>query len=110
MIARAAGPDERGYFSLGTNADYTSAFIGEVPFFLEVTRDSTIHPRPEPDSRQPIGWLDPHGRGAPADQPPQAFCQRIEAIAGHIAELIPDGACLQVGRRLHPRCLAGNAA
>jgi acyl-CoA hydrolase len=37
VLAAASGPDEHGYFSLGTNADYVASFIGEVPFFLEVT-------------------------------------------------------------------------
>ena len=30
--------DEHGYFSLGTQADYVSSFIGKVPFFLEVNK------------------------------------------------------------------------
>ncbi|HOW94566.1 MAG TPA: propionyl-CoA--succinate CoA transferase, partial [Mycolicibacterium fallax] len=28
VLARAAGPDEHGYFSLGTNADYVASLIG----------------------------------------------------------------------------------
>lgn len=31
VMARAAPPDRHGYFSLGTNADYTASFIGQVP-------------------------------------------------------------------------------
>ena len=37
MILSVASPmDEHGYFSLGTQADYVSEFIGKVPFVLEV--------------------------------------------------------------------------
>ncbi len=37
MVLAASSPmDRHGYFSLGTNADYVSPFIGHVPFFLEV--------------------------------------------------------------------------
>jgi acyl-CoA hydrolase len=35
-LAAASPPDRHGYFSLGTNCDYVGAFIGKVPFFLEV--------------------------------------------------------------------------
>src|SRR5215217_6513152 len=36
VLAAASPPDRHGYFSLGTNADYVAALIGQVPFFLEV--------------------------------------------------------------------------
>ena len=36
MVAAASPPDRHGYFTLGTNADYTASLIGKVPFFLEV--------------------------------------------------------------------------
>ena len=35
VVAAASPMDRHGYFSLGTNADYAAAFIGQVPFFLE---------------------------------------------------------------------------
>ena len=39
MIMAVASPiDEFGYFSLGTQADIVSEFIGEVPFILEVNK------------------------------------------------------------------------
>lgn len=39
MIMTVASPmDKNGYFSLGTQADYISEFIGHVPFVLEVNR------------------------------------------------------------------------
>ena len=36
VLAKAAPADRHGFFSLGTNADYTARFLGEVPIFLEV--------------------------------------------------------------------------
>ena len=36
LVARAAPPDRHGFFSLGTNADYSARFLGEIPVFLEV--------------------------------------------------------------------------
>ena len=38
VLAAASPMDEHGYFSLGTEADYVSSFIGKVPFFLEVNK------------------------------------------------------------------------
>ncbi|HZD67002.1 MAG TPA: propionyl-CoA--succinate CoA transferase, partial [Acidimicrobiales bacterium] len=34
-LATVSPPDRHGYVSLGTNADYTASFIGDIPFFLE---------------------------------------------------------------------------
>lgn len=107
VIARAAGPDERGYFSLGTNADYTASFIGTVPFFLEVTPDipftfggNLIH------HSQLAGWTR-------TDAPLPGHVQRDptptdEAIAALIADRIADGSCLQVGIGSVPDALLGS--
>ena len=38
ILAAASMIDEHGYFSLGTQADYISSFIGKAPFFLEVNK------------------------------------------------------------------------
>ena len=96
VVARAAGPAGHGYFSLGTNADYTAALIGEVPFFLEVTDNmpytfgqNQIHVSQLLGwTRTDVGFPEFHRR-RPTPQD--------EAIAGHIAGMIPDGACVQVG-------------
>jgi acyl-CoA hydrolase len=96
VIARAAGPDEHGYFSLGTNADYTSAFIGEVPFFLEVTPTQPFtYGHNQIHASQLAGWIRTDAGFPPITR--RKPSPKDEAIAGHIAELIPDGACLQVG-------------
>jgi acyl-CoA hydrolase len=96
FIARAAGPDEHGYFSLGTSADYSATFIGQVPFFLEVTPDTPftcgenqIH------ISELAGWIrSDAGFPAITQRPPSP---KDHSIAGYIADMIPDGACLQVG-------------
>ena len=98
-IARAAGPDEHGYFSLGTNADYTSAFIGKVPFFLEVTPAQPFtYGQNQIHASQLAGWI-----RTEAGVPPIARRKpspKDEAIAGHIAELIPDGCTLALGLQM----------
>jgi acyl-CoA hydrolase len=96
VIARAAGPDSHGYFSLGTNADYAAAFIGQVPFFLEVTDGQPFtYGQNQIHINQVAGWIRTNAGFPPVTRrEPSAF---DHAIAGHIAEQIPDGACLQVG-------------
>src|SRR5882757_5417901 len=96
VIARAAGPDSHGYFSLGTNADYAAAFIGEVPFFLEVTDGQPFtYGQNQIHVSQVAGWIRTNaGFPTVARREPSAL---DHAIAGHIAELVPHGACLQVG-------------
>ena len=96
VLAAAAGPDEHGYFSLGMNADYVASMIGEVPFFLEVSDavpftygQNLVH------ASQVAGWIR-------TDRPLPPLHHRTpneldHRIAAHVAELIPDGACLQVG-------------
>lgn len=96
IIARAAGPDEHGYFSLGPNADYGAAFIGEVPFFLEVTPDTPFtYGENQLHVSQLAGWIrSDAGFPTITSRPPSP---EDHAIAGYIADMIPDGACLQVG-------------
>ncbi|MGW5522035.1 acetyl-CoA hydrolase/transferase family protein [Gordonia sp. NPDC003950] len=96
VITSASMPDEHGYFSLGTNAEYCAALIGEMPFFLEANEqmphtygENHIH------ISQIVGWtavdrplFEAHSAG---DDP------RDHAIAENIVDRIPDGACMQFG-------------
>ncbi len=96
VLAAASLPDRHGYFSLGTNADYTAAFIGEVPFFLEVNaRMPHTFGQNQVHVSQVAGWIraDRELQELPVHQPDEAD----RRIAGHIAERIRDGSCLQVG-------------
>lgn len=106
VLAAAAGPDEHGYFSLGTNADYVASMIGEVPFFLEVTPampftygQNLVH------GSQVAGWIRTE-RPLPLveTRTPSTVDLRI---AEHVAELVPDGSCLQVGVGSVPDALMG---
>jgi len=96
VLAAASPPDRHGYFSLGPNAEYTAAMIGEVPFFLEVNEQM---PRTSGQNQvhvsQIAGWC-------PADYPLLEIPRRPTRatdrdIAALVAERIPDGATLQAG-------------
>ncbi len=104
VIARAAGPDEHGYFSLGTNADYSAAFIGQVPFFLEVTPDMPFtYGENQIHISQLAGWIRSDASFPAITQRPPS--PKDHAIAGCVADMIPDGACLQVGFGSLPNAL-----
>src|SRR5215211_3807656 len=85
-----------GYFSLGTNADYVAALIGEAPFFVEVNHQM---PRTYGENQvhvsQLVGWCE-------ADYPlthlpARPVRETDRKIAGYVAERIRDGATLQAG-------------
>lgn len=96
IIAAASLPDRHGYFSLGTNADYVSPFIGRWPIFIEANEQmprtfgrNSIH------ISQVAGW-------SVCDRPlvevPPAEPDELDRrIAGYIAERIPDRATIQCG-------------
>ncbi|MGV9826074.1 MULTISPECIES: acetyl-CoA hydrolase/transferase family protein [unclassified Gordonia (in: high G+C Gram-positive bacteria)] len=96
VITGASMPDEHGYFSLGTNAEYCAALIGEMPFFLEANHqmphtygENHIH------ISQIVGWTEvdrPLFETQSASDDP-----RDHRIAEYIVDRIPDGACMQFG-------------
>jgi acyl-CoA hydrolase len=96
VLAATAPIDRHGYFSLGTNCDYVGSFIGKAPFFLEVNaRMPRTFGRNQIHVSQVLGWTE-------VDRPLvemslHAPTEIDQAIAAHIAPLIPDGATLQVG-------------
>lgn len=97
MILAAASPmDENGYFSLGTQADCVSEFIGEVPFVLEVNEymprtfgDNQIH------ISQIEGYVVNHTPLSELVNPP--ISELDLKVAAYIAERINDGDTLQIG-------------
>jgi len=104
VLAAASPPDPHGYFSLGTNADYTAAFIGELPFFLEVNeRMPHTYGENQLHISQIAGWIrtDYDLVEIPHSEPDE----RDHQIAGYIAERIHDGSCLQVGVGKTPNAL-----
>ena len=70
VVAAASPPNRHGYFSLGTNCDYTASLIGRAPFFLEANAQM---PRTFGGNQvhisQVVGWSEvdyPLDRGAHA--------------------------------------------
>lgn len=96
VLAAVSPPDRHGYFSLGTNAEYAAALIGEVPFFAEVNAQmprtfggNQLHVSDVVgfcESDYPLVSL-------PGPEP----TDRDRRIAQLVAERIPDGATLQAG-------------
>jgi acyl-CoA hydrolase len=96
VLAAVSPPDRHGYFSLGTNADYVSPFIGRVPFFVEANPNmprtfgrNSIH------VSQTIGWCEADYPLFGIEPAPSGDVDR--AIAQLVAERIPHGATLQAG-------------
>jgi acyl-CoA hydrolase len=95
-IASVSPLDEHGYFTLGTNADYTAAFIGRVPFFVEVNPQMPrTSGRNHLHHTQVVGWCE-------ADYPllevPRPVPDAVERRIGErVAERIGDGATIQAG-------------
>jgi len=96
VIAAASPPNRHGYFSLGTNCDYTSSLIGRAPFFLESNQQmprtfgaNQVH------MSQVVEWT-------AVDYPlveahPVIPTDKDQTIAAMVAERIPDGATIQAG-------------
>ncbi len=96
VIAAASPPDRHGYFSLGVSADYTSSFIGRARFFLEVTDAMPrTFGRNQLHVSQVVGWC--RTDRPLVAVPPAAVTDVDDAIAGFVAERIPDGATIQTG-------------
>ncbi len=106
VIAAASPPNRHGYFSLGTNCDYTATLIGEVPFFLEVNQQmprslgaNQVH------ISQVAGFCEADYPLHEVSAPPVTDDDRT--IAALVAERIPDGATLQAGIGGMPNALLG---
>ena len=96
IVAAASPPDRHGYFSLGTNADYVSSFLGHWPVFLEANEQMPrTFGRNSVHVSQVLGWslVD---RPLPEVQPSQPHDVDLE-IARLVAERVPDRATIQAG-------------
>jgi acyl-CoA hydrolase len=104
VLAAASPMDAHGYFSLGTSCDYVAPLIGRAPFYLEVNAQMPrTFGRNQLHVSQVAGWVE-------VDRPliehhPAPASEADRAIAGHVAERIPDGATLQVGIGAIPNAL-----
>jgi acyl-CoA hydrolase len=107
VVAAASAPDAHGNFSLGTNAEYVAALIGEVPFFLEVNpRMPRTFGLNQIHASQIVGWCE--GEHELLEVPPIAPGDPDRAIAAVVAERIPDRATVQVGIGGIPNALLGD--
>ncbi len=106
VIVAVSPPDSHGWFSLGTNSEYSAAMIGELPFFVEV---NTQMPRTCGENQihisQILAWCE-------ADYPlvelPARESRAADGkIAALVAERIPDGATIQAGIGAIPDLVLG---
>lgn len=96
VLAASSPIDRHGCFSLGTNADYVAAFIGQVPFFLEANAQMPrTFGRNQVHVSQVAGWIE--ADYPLVEVPPPEPNEIDDAIAARVAERIPDGATIQVG-------------
>ena len=96
VVVTVAPPDRHGYFSLGCHAEYVAAFIGEVPFFVEVNpRMPRTFGENQVHVDQVVGWCEVET--PMVEVPPLAASDIDRRIAALIAERVPNGATLQVG-------------
>lgn len=96
VLARVAPPDRHGYFSLGTNADYTASLIGRAPFFVE----ADLHmPRTFGGNQihhsQVLGWCESERPLVEVPSPVPA--EEDRRIGAFVAERVDDGSTIQVG-------------
>jgi acyl-CoA hydrolase len=105
-VAAVSAPDRHGYFSLGTNAEYTAALIGEVPFFVEVNaRMPRTYGANQLHVSDVVGWCE--GDHPLVSPPAPVATDRDRKIAALVAERIPDGATLQAGIGAIPDLVLG---
>jgi acyl-CoA hydrolase len=99
-------PDAHGWFSLGTNSEYSAAMIGEMPFFLEVNAQM---PRTFGENQihvsQILGWCE--ADYPLVEMPPREGRAEDKKIAELVAERIPDGATIQAGIGAVPDLVLG---
>jgi acyl-CoA hydrolase len=99
-------PDSHGWFSLGTNSEYSAAMIGELPFFLEVNAQM---PRTFGENQihisQILGWCE--ADYPLVEMPPREGRAEDKKIAELVAERIPDGATIQAGIGAVPDLVLG---
>lgn len=107
MIMTVVSPmDEHGFFSLGTQADYISEFIGEVPFVVEVNE---YMPRTYGENQIHISQIAGYVEyNAPLfEQKALAIGEKDLKIAQFIAKEINDGDTLQIGIGAIPNAVMG---
>lgn len=96
LVAAAGPPDADGWCSLGTNADYTAALLGEAPLFLEVNAQMPTVAGPHRVHLADVaGWYRADRPLVAVDRPRRDA--RDDAIGASVASRIPDRATIQAG-------------
>ena len=96
LLVSVSAPDRHGYVSLGSNAMYGAALMGEVRVFAEVNRRMPrTTGRNQLHLSRVVGWVETdYPLWSP---PPVPVTDTDRAIASFVAERIPHGATLQIG-------------
>ena len=107
MVLTVASPmDEHGYFSLGTQADYISEFIGHVPFVLEVNKHM---PRTYGENQihisQVAGYIENDQPLSEVKSP--LVGEKDLKIAEFVTNIIENGDSLQIGIGAIPNAVMG---
>ncbi|MCR2820061.1 acetyl-CoA hydrolase/transferase family protein [Lederbergia panacisoli] len=106
IVCQTSPMDENGFFSLGTEADYTAHFIGKAPFVIQVNEHV---PRSVGENKIHISQVEAlihHNQ--PLHELPEIPVRDIDQkIAEYIAERIDHGSTLQVGIGGIPNAVVG---
>ncbi|MEL7206625.1 MAG: acetyl-CoA hydrolase/transferase C-terminal domain-containing protein [Actinomycetota bacterium] len=106
LVVTTSPPDEHGFVSLGTNANYAAALHGEMRVFAEVNaRMPRTSGRNQIHLSDTLGWVEADYDLVAA--PPTEIGDRDRTIAAFVAERIPERACLQIGIGSVPEAVAG---
>ena len=106
LVVSASPPDRQGYVSLGTNASYAAALMGEARVFVEVNaRMPRTSGRNQLHLSRAVGWVE--ADYLLASPPPVPITETDRVIARLVAERIPNGATLQIGIGAVPDAVAG---
>jgi len=96
ILATAAPMDRYGYFSLGTNAEYITSFIGRAPFILEIREDM---PRTIGQNQLHIsqvkGFIQSHTQNI--EEPSPEPNELDKQIASYVMDHIHNGYTIQIG-------------
>lgn len=96
VLCQASPMDEDGYFSLGTEADYTAYFIGKIPFILQVNEEMPqTYGENKVHISQVLAFVRHNEHLVELNSP--AVTDTDKKIAQYIAERIDNGTTLQIG-------------
>ena len=96
-VVQVSKPDRHGYVSLGVSVDCSRAAVEEADMAIAIINSHV--PRAFGDALMPLDSFDlvcEYHTPLPENHDPPLIAVDV-AIGKHISELVPDGACLQMG-------------